>query len=111
MEFSHLVVGCAAVLRGAEPISLSNGLYHPPCTYIYNPETNPPPKMPISNVHLLVFICLRCLCVHVHVQLVIAGTLASSVAQMVEPLLLQGLLVQSPAPHVDTCALEQSAEA
>lgn len=44
MEFSHLVVGCAAVLRGAEPISLSNGLYQPACTRIYNPETQKPPK-------------------------------------------------------------------
>lgn len=37
MKFFYLVVVSAAVLRGAEPISPSNGVYQPLCTHISNP--------------------------------------------------------------------------
>lgn len=37
MKLSYFVVGCAAVLRGAEPISPSNGVYQPLCAHISNP--------------------------------------------------------------------------
>lgn len=37
IKFSYLVLGCAAILRGAEPISLSSGVYQNLWTHISNP--------------------------------------------------------------------------
>lgn len=44
MKFSYLVMGCATVLRGAEPISPSNGVYQTLCTHISNPWIKKNPK-------------------------------------------------------------------
>lgn len=55
MKFSYLVVVSAAVLRGAEPISPSNGVYQPLCTHISNPWEKKRYKAPISNESHLVF--------------------------------------------------------
>lgn len=104
MECSYLVVGCAAVLRRAEPISPSNGVYQPLCTQISNPSTkkNNNSKIPVRNEHNLVFYLFTlsaCVRAHPGSWLLVVRTLASSVAQIVERLLLQWLLVQSQAPH------------
>lgn len=110
-------MGCATVLRGAEPISPSNGVYQTLCTHISNPwikkKKRKRSKAPISKKHDLVFYLFTlsaCVRAHSGSWLLVVRNLAASVAQMVERLLLQWLLVQSLAPHLDTCALEQSTE-
>lgn len=68
MKFSYLVVGCAAVLRGAEPIPPSNGVYQPLCTHISNPWIKKKKKKYKAMTMISFFICLHCLHVHMHIQ-------------------------------------------
>lgn len=57
MKFYYLVVGCAAVLGGAEPISPPKGIYQPLCTHISNLwiKKEKGYKAPISNENDVVF--------------------------------------------------------